>query len=230
MRPYSVNRSWRFASVAGTLLLLLALAACRGLGSAASAAPTPIDGDAAVRLVLAQDDAFRGIEPRNPDLIGQAAWYEVLETDSGWRVSVRIGWGDCPAGCIDEHSWTYDVTTNGGVALTSESGPPLPVSGVRGTVTKGPICPVERDPPDPACAEPPVAGAELVIEDLSGTEVARLTTAVDGSFSADLAPGAYRLVPQPVEGLMGTAPPVEFRVEAGEAPADLQLSYDTGIR
>ena len=31
----------------------------------------------------------------------------------GLRGHVRIGWGDCPAGCIDEHTWIYAVGPDG---------------------------------------------------------------------------------------------------------------------
>jgi hypothetical protein len=41
-------------------------------------------------------------------------------------VSVRVGWGDCQAGCIDEHSWVYAVAPDGTVTVQSEEGPPVP--------------------------------------------------------------------------------------------------------
>jgi hypothetical protein len=65
--------------------------------------------------------------------------------------------------------------------------------------------------------------------DDSGDHVATVMTGPDGSFSVDLPAGSYRLQPQPVEGLMGTAPEVTFTVMVGE-PTDLTVSYDTGIR
>jgi hypothetical protein len=97
-------------------------------------------------------------------------------------------------------------------------------------VTAGPTCPVVTNPPDPACAERPVAGAMLLISDRNGTEVGRVTAGQDGSFTFQLAPGAYRLIPQPVEGLMGTAAPIDFEVEASQPMTQVQVSYDTGIR
>ncbi|MDP9271777.1 MAG: carboxypeptidase-like regulatory domain-containing protein [Chloroflexota bacterium] len=101
---------------------------------------------------------------------------------------------------------------------------------VSGRVTAGPICPVEQQPPDPACAARPVAGAVLLVQDAAGREVARATSAANGSFSVTLEPGAYRLVPQPKEGLMGTPAAMEFRVDVGVPTARLQVTYDTGIR
>lgn len=192
---------------------------------------TPIGTAEAVDLVLEQNELFAGIGPRDPELIGQAAWYEVAATDDGWQVEIRIGWGDCPAGCIGEHRWTYAVSSMGNVELIGESGDPLPgAPGVSGLVTAGPTCPVVTDPPDPSCADRPVEGAVLVVTTLAGVEVTRTTSDADGRFTFSLAPGAYRLEPQPVEGLMGTADPMEFTVELGVPALDLLVGYDTGIR
>ena len=153
------------------------------------------------------------------------------QTDDGWQVVIRIGWGDCPSGCISEHQWTYAVSTAGDVSLVDESGAPLPMdTGVRGTVVAGPTCPVVTDPPDLACADRPVADAELVVTTFAGDEVARTTSDADGAFAIALAPGVYRLEPQPVDGLMGTAEPVEFTVEWGMLIPELVVCYDTGIR
>jgi hypothetical protein len=102
-------------------------------------------------------------------------------------------------------------------------------TGVQGTVTAGPTCPVVTNPPDPACAERPVAGAVLVFTDSRGAEVARVTSAADGTFSVELSPATYHVTAQPVEGLMGTPEPIDVTVEGG-APTEIQLSYDTGIR
>ena len=92
----------------------------------------------------------------------------------------------------------------------------------------GPTCPAERHPPDPDCADRPVDGAVLVVTDLEGEEVARVISDADGRFGIRLEPGAYRLVPQPYDGLLGTAPPREFTVESD--PVELYVGYDTGIR
>lgn len=223
-----MKRSRTAARTAVLLVSLFALAACSPAGSPS---PGPSTADGAVRLVLAQDERFTGIGPRNPDLIGQAAWYEVAASNAGWQVQIYMGWGDCPAGCINHHTWVYEVTRAGEVEPLSEEGDPLAgETGVRGTVIAGPTCPVVSDPPDPDCADRPVAGAVLVIVDGTGGEVARVTSAEDGSFAVALAPGSYRVVPQPVDGLMGIAAEVEIRVEVGEPSGELVVAYDTGIR
>jgi hypothetical protein len=215
-------------ALAGLGAAILLLAACSG---PPGSTPPVTDGAGAARLALAQDGRFAGIGPYDDQAIGQAAWYKVAEATDGWSITVRIGWGDCEAGCISEHVWSYMVTSGGQVTATSERGDPLPnAQPVSGRATAGPVCPVERQPPDPACAPRPVAGAVLVIQNPAGAEVARATTDKDGRFSVTLAPGAYRLVPQPVAGLMGRAQPIDFRVDAGEAEPALDVGYDTGIR
>ncbi|HLE89184.1 MAG TPA: carboxypeptidase-like regulatory domain-containing protein [Candidatus Limnocylindria bacterium] len=214
--------------VAAIAALVLILAACT---PAASGSGTPTTAADAARLALAQQARFAGIAPLDETLIGQAAWYQVAESADGWEVLIRIGWGDCPAGCINERRWTYAVGRDGTVELVTEVGDPLPdATGLHGVVTSGPHCPVVTDPPDPSCADRPVAGALLVVTDAAGDEVARTTSGADGSFSIELAPGAYTLVPQAVEGLMGTPEPIDVEVEAGQPMAELTVSYDTGIR
>jgi hypothetical protein len=208
------------------LALALAAAACMPGPSV-----TPLTSGQAVDLVLQHNPLFAATAPRDPEVIGQADWYEVHETAEGWQVEIRMGWGDCPAGCINEHRWTYAVSSTGDVDLVEESGDLLPAeSGVSGTVTAGPTCPVVTDPPDPSCADRPVEGAVLVVTTLAGVEVDRTTSDAEGRFALSLPPGTYRLEPQPVEGLMGTAAPVEFAVEPGAPALDLVIGYDTGIR
>jgi len=99
---------------------------------------------------------------------------------------------------------------------------------VSGYAHAGPVCPVETIPHDPACDDRPVSDAVLHLLDASGTVVAEVTTAADGTFTLTLPAGTYTLVPQPVEGLMGTAEPVEVIVDGPIAGID--IAYDTGIR
>lgn len=104
-----------------------------------------------------------------------------------------------------------------------------PEYGVTGDAHAGPVCPVQQDPPDPACADRPVADALLLVVDASGASVAEVRTDADGHFETMLPAGNYTLVPQPVEGLLGTAQPQTFSTGRGLAP-ELDVAYDTGIR
>ncbi len=215
--------------------------------------PSPggtIGREEAIARVLAQDPGFAGIGPLDPNLIGQSAWYEVSPGTVGWRVVITRGWGDCQAGCISRHTWTYDVDPSGSVVLVDESGDPVPDDAggvpasppvaippdggpwIAGRAVAGPTCPVVQNPPDPSCADRPVAGAVVVVRDGSGAETARTTTAADGTFLLAVpGAGSWVVEAQPVEGLMGT--PASVTVEVGDglsAWAAAVLAYDTGIR
>lgn len=191
----------------------------------------------AAALVLASDERFAGIGPQRFDMIGQCCWYEVAEDGDGWLVTVEIGSGDCMAGCIDRQRWVYSVDAGGQVELVSEEGAaerPAPIAGsgpaaVEVLVVGGPSCPVVSDPPDPNCEPQPIVGAEIVVRAPDGTELARGVTDADGRFPMLAPEGTYWLDPQPVDGLMGTAAGVAFRVLAGDETG-VTLYYDTGIR
>lgn len=93
-------------------------------------------------------------------------------------------------------------------------------------VTAGPTCPVERIG-DPACLPRHVNGARLRLE---GPSEMTLTTDASGNARAARIPvGAYRLVAQPVDGLMGTPAPLRVVISRGDA-THVAVSYDTGIR
>ena len=94
----------------------------------------------------------------------------------------------------------------------------------------GPTCPVVSDPPDPDCADRPVDGAEIIVQRAGGEEVARMTTDADGQALLAVESGSYIRVPQPVEGLLGTAAPVEGAVREGADMDPVTIAYDTGIR
>lgn len=114
-----------------------------------------------------------------------------------------------------------------GCQQPAESAPTTMVSGI---VLAGPTCPVVRDPPDPACEDRPVAGAEIVAVDAQGQEVARASSDAEGGFSLALPAGEYQLVPKPVEGLLGTASPIAILVVDGDSHEPVTIVYDTGIR
>jgi hypothetical protein len=119
-------------------------------------------------------------------------------------------------------------------AVGAGCGPPQdhPSDGVAlvGRAVAGPTCPVVTEPPDPSCEDRPVAGAKIVVRDEAGEMVATAETAEDGTFSVSVAAGRYQLVPQPVEGLLGTAAPVEVVVPDEGMPEPVIIFYDTGIR
>src|SRR6185503_9466731 len=121
-------------------------------------------------------------------------------TDTGYAVTIEVGWGDCPSGCVNRHRWAFAVTPEGVVTLMGEQGPPVPAGlpgggssgagvsagtgggggitiriGIEGIALGGPSCPVVK-PNDPACADRPVAGAAIHVIAADGVEVATLET------------------------------------------------------
>ncbi len=226
-----------------TALVVLAVAGCGGSAPGTTPAPVRVTvPEQAVARVIANEPRLTGIAPFDTGLIGQSSWYTVQQASGvgAFIVTVRVGWGDCEAGCINEHSWSFAVVPDGTVRVVNEAGPPVPAdawpsadgddgSGIGGIAVAGPVCPVETVPPDPGCAARPVAGAVIVVRDMGGSEVARAVTGADGSFFVGLPAGDYLIEPQAVEGLMGTAAALEVTVAEGLA-ADVQLEYDTGIR
>ena len=100
-----------------------------------------------------------------------------------------------------------------------------------GTVTAGPVCPVEQSPPDPKCAARPVAGAVIVATDASGQEVGRATSAADGSYQLIVGEtGTVLISALPVAGLIGAPAPVTVTLVAPSETERIDLEYDTGIR
>lgn len=79
------------------------------------------------------------------------------------------------SGILEKIARTFVFTENAG-------------SGAMGTVTLGPTCPVERIPPDPACAPRPYATSITIIKSGFSREI---TSDSAGRFKVDLDPGSY---------------------------------------
>ena len=45
----------------------------------------------------------------------------------GWRLDYSVSWGDCPAGCIYGHVWSFVVSDAGDASFVGERGPAPPV-------------------------------------------------------------------------------------------------------
>jgi hypothetical protein len=103
-------------------------------------------------------------------------------------------------------------------------------SGIRGRVTSSPTCPVERTPPDPACA-PRGFGARVRIERLAdGRVVARLRAGDDGRFTATLAPGRYRVIARPASGPLPSCPGAVKATVRTARYTRVAIDCDSGIR
>jgi hypothetical protein len=119
-------------------------------------------------------------------------------------------------------------------ALPSPSPVASPAGGpprVTGTISAGPVCPVESSPPDPRCAPRPVADAVIVATDASGQEVGRATSAADGSYQLIVSEtGTVLLTALPVAGLAQPPAPVSVTLAHPSEIEHIDLEYDTGIR
>lgn len=101
-------------------------------------------------------------------------------------------------------------------------------SGVQGTVSLGPTCPVQRMPPDPACADKPYATAVLVYRASSKTPFVIGNSNTDGTFQFSLPPGSYTLAAG-----SGTTLPRCSSIPVTVVPdiyTEISIPCDTGIR
>ncbi|HYN68778.1 MAG TPA: hypothetical protein VEX41_01040 [Candidatus Eisenbacteria bacterium] len=121
--------------LAAILIALLAVAGCATSGASSPAGATAPPAHAvtspedAAALVVASDPRFEGLKPLDPEIIGASRWWEASANEDGsFTVKVTIGWGDCPAGCINRHLWTYRVSREGVLELLEESGIEVPAS------------------------------------------------------------------------------------------------------
>jgi len=104
---------------------------------------------------------------------------------------------------------------------------PLHTSGIEGTVTLGPQCPVEQA--NAPCPNQPYQ-ATIVILDSSGAELARAQSDALGKFKVALNPGTYTLRPLPPQGQ-----PLPFASEqtvtvVAQSFTVVGIVYDSGIR
>jgi len=192
----------------------------------------------AAAVVFASNPMFTSVSQPLPSVIGQSSSYRAAQVGDGFSVAVTLGSGDCLAGCINSHTWTYTVSRTGTVKVVSEQGDPVeaPIdagASAPATITvhlaAGPVCPVQRDSPDPNCAPRPVVATEVVLRDPSGAEIGRATSDDQGTATFSVPGGAYYVEPASVPGYMGTAMAQAVSVPGGRSVA-IQLDYDTGIR
>jgi hypothetical protein len=102
---------------------------------------------------------------------------------------------------------------------------------VVGHVVLGPVCPVERIPPDPACAPRPFKTTVNAWSTWTGSGYQPVSTDANGLFKLSLAPGAYTLaVLQPAGGsLYPRCTTVKISVVAKKTQ-NVTVNCDTGIR
>lgn len=102
---------------------------------------------------------------------------------------------------------------------------------VRGRVLLGPVCPVERIPPDPACAPKPYKTTIDIWSTVTGSTYKPVATNAAGQFRLSLAPGSYglKVSAHSEAALYPRCSEVAFVVVAKKSQ-DVTVNCDTGIR
>ncbi|MSR70482.1 hypothetical protein EXS62_00335 [Candidatus Kaiserbacteria bacterium] len=174
-------------------------------------------------------------------LLGAGIWYVSAQPKSDEQVFCTADAMQCPDGsyvgrsgphcefvCPAATSTSGGGTTGGG---TGGGGGILPYnSGIRGVVMAGPTCPVERDPPDPACADKPVETNITVVRAVDPTRVVVVTTSnKQGMFEAPLPPGEYVIQAGPYGVPYPRCSDTRVSVQPNTY-ARVAVSCDTGIR
>ena len=104
---------------------------------------------------------------------------------------------------------------------------------LEGVITIGPICPVEKIPPDPAClptAETYKAYPVSVFTSDGKRKIAQLNPLLDGTFNSKLPPANYLIVLETAKNNIGGSNlPVVVSISSREKTI-LNIDIDTGIR
>lgn len=124
------------------------------------------------------------------------------------------------------HSEAFLAVVLAAIAFAGCAGAPAPQGGITGHALVGPTCPVQRDPPDPACADKPYQGP-LVALDAAGTQRASASTDAAGAFVLRVPAGTYT-VASPGGGLPRCSS-AEVHV-LDDMLVDVAVSCDSGIR
>jgi len=104
---------------------------------------------------------------------------------------------------------------------------------VEGIISIGPLCPVEKDPPDPACLptyETYKAYPVTIWTSDGRRKIAQLDPAIDGSYNIELNPGKYLVILGTGQNSIGSSnlpSKVEIR---SQSETILNINIDTGIR
>jgi hypothetical protein len=163
-------------------------------------------------------------------VVGAAFWFwkvhNAATTAQGCTQEAKI----CPDGSAVERTGpncTFAACPGPDTSMATST-PVVLNSGVQGTVSLGPTCPVEQNPPSPGCGDKPYATAIVVYHASSNTVVMVGDSDLKGVFRFSLPPGSYTL-----QATSGTTLPhcaaVTVQVPSNSY-ASTTLSCDTGIR
>lgn len=129
------------------------------------------------------------------------------------------------------HTFTLKSATTESATIVVSGGSPAAAGSsgsLSGYIHTGPTCPVERIPPDPACADRPYADATVAIKNNASGALTTAVSDASGTFRATLAPGTYTL-----EVTSASRFPIcgstEASVISGQV-AKVDIGCDSGIR
>lgn len=103
-------------------------------------------------------------------------------------------------------------------------------SGIQGVVLLGPTCPVERNPPDPQCADKKYQ-TSLALMTADGTKVIKIFSSdASGKFMLQAVPGTYTIGPSPAAGMLPRCSSSGVISVSIGAYTNATVYCDTGIR
>ena len=104
---------------------------------------------------------------------------------------------------------------------------------LKGVISIGPLCPVEKDPPDPACLptyETYKAYPVSIWSSNGRRKIAQLNPALNGSYYLELSPGKYSVILGTGQNSIGSSNlPAEVVIRS-QSETILNINIDTGIR
>jgi len=104
---------------------------------------------------------------------------------------------------------------------------------LEGIISIGPLCPVEKEPPDTDCLptyETYKAYPVSIWTSGRSKKIAQLTPALDGSYSINLEPGDYQVILETGQNIIGSSNlPAEVVINS-QTKTVLNIDIDTGIR
>ena len=104
---------------------------------------------------------------------------------------------------------------------------------LRGVISIGPICPVEKDPPDPGCLPTyeTYKAYPVSIWSFNGRrKIAHVNPALDGSYKIELNSGNYLVILETGQNSIGSSNlPAEVEIRS-QSETILNINIDTGIR
>jgi hypothetical protein len=104
---------------------------------------------------------------------------------------------------------------------------------LKGVITIGPLCPVQRIPPDPAClpTEETYKSYPVVVRTADGAnKVVQINPELNGSFSVELSAGNYVVALENNQNRIGSSNlPAKVSI-ISEDTTFLNIDIDTGIR